>query len=123
MVERTDSPDDPTRREYVKYGGAVITGGVLAGCASDSNSDGGDDAESTPTETEMVTATPTDDATDTPEQSYTVEMAPMGEVTFESEAMELAGVIDPSVTDRLRTVLPIETRQEDDSLPDGPSEM
>jgi DtxR family Mn-dependent transcriptional regulator len=28
--------------------------------------------------------------------------------THESEAMEVAGVIDPSVTDRLRTILPVD---------------
>ena len=34
--------------------------------------------------------------------------------THESEAMELGGVIDPSVADRLSTVLPVEElRQED----------
>ena len=32
--------------------------------------------------------------------------------SHESEAMELAGVIDPSVTDRLTTVLPVEELQE-----------
>lgn len=34
--------------------------------------------------------------------------------THESEAMELAGVIDPSVTERLTTVLPVKELQEQD---------
>jgi len=36
--------------------------------------------------------------------------------THELEAMELAGVIDPSVADRLTTVLPVEERQEQDVI-------
>jgi len=36
--------------------------------------------------------------------------------THESEAMELAGVIDPSVADRLTTVLPVEELQTDDGV-------
>lgn len=36
--------------------------------------------------------------------------------THESEAMELAGVIDSSVADRLTTVLPIEELQEQDDI-------
>jgi hypothetical protein len=34
----------------------------------------------------------------------------------ESEAMELAGVIDPSVADRLTTVLPVEELREEDGM-------
>lgn len=30
----------PTRREYMKYGGAVIGGGLLAGCTGSSSGDG-----------------------------------------------------------------------------------
>ncbi|WP_435146343.1 ABC transporter substrate-binding protein [Halobaculum sp. P14] len=74
--------DSPTRREYVKYGGAVVAGGLLAGCTDSA------DAGSSPTES--ATATNADTATDSPtpqsdsDGSYTVSMAPMGEVEFES---------------------------------------
>jgi len=34
--------------------------------------------------------------------------------TYESEAMELAGVLDPSVADRLTTVLPVEEQHSND---------
>jgi len=64
----------PTRRDTIKYGGAVVGGSLLAGCASDS----GDDDETTATETTTETDTQTED------RSYTVEMAPVGEVTFQS---------------------------------------
>jgi iron complex transport system substrate-binding protein len=54
----------PTRRDTLRYGGAVAVGGLLAGCT------GSDDPKSEPTETEP--------------SEYTVSMAPMGEVTFDS---------------------------------------
>jgi len=67
----------PTRRDYMKYGGAVVGGGLLAGCTE--NSDSG----STPTETSTDESTDTETAT--PEdESYSVTMSPVGEVTFEA---------------------------------------
>lgn len=61
-------PDDssghgaPTRRDTLKYSGAVVGGGMLAGCISDS----------------------TPDDTETTDSRYSATMAPMGEVEFES---------------------------------------
>lgn len=66
------TPDARTRRAYLKHGGAVIGGGLLAGCTGDAES------QSTPASTATDAATPT--ATD----PYTVSMEPMGDVTFES---------------------------------------
>jgi ABC-type Fe3+-hydroxamate transport system substrate-binding protein len=51
-----------TRRDYMRYGGTVVGGGLLAGCSS---------------------LTAGDDQSDE-EGAYTVEMAPMGEVSVES---------------------------------------
>jgi iron complex transport system substrate-binding protein len=68
--------DAPTRREYVKYGGAIVAGGLLAGCS------GGDD--STQAAASTTTDVTTTEQSTTTDQSYTVEMAPVGEVTFES---------------------------------------
>jgi iron complex transport system substrate-binding protein len=68
----------PTRRDYVKYGGTVIGGGLLAGCSGQAES--GATPESTSTGT--ATATETEPATD--DGSYTVEMFPVGEVEFEA---------------------------------------
>lgn len=92
MGDGSSGHEAPTRRDAIKYGGAVITGGLLAGCASDSNS--GTTPEATETDTPSDTDEPeatdtnagteTDTATETEDTSYTVEMAPMGEVTFES---------------------------------------
>ena len=68
----------PTRRDYMKYGGAVIGGGLLAGCAGQS------DSRSAPSErgtgdgsTSMAEPTTADDG-------YSVTMSPMGTVEFES---------------------------------------
>jgi len=72
----TTRQEAPTRREYVKYGGAVVGGSLLAGCAGQS------DSGSTPTETaDAETATDTS----TPEnESYSVTMSPVGTVEFET---------------------------------------
>ncbi|SFR65752.1 ferrichrome-binding protein [Halogeometricum rufum] len=68
----------PTRREYVKYGGAFIGGGLLAGCT------GQPDTGGTPTAASTDTAAVTETGTQTEQGSYTVEMFPVGEVEFES---------------------------------------
>ena len=76
----------PTRREYLTYGGSVIGGGLLAGCA-------GDTAGSDPTPTASGTATPTTDTgTETPtgtttrgDTGYSVTMSPMGTVEFDAD--------------------------------------
>lgn len=65
-----------TRREYVKYGGAVIGGGLLAGCAGESG------AGESSTATDSTTTT--SDPTTTEQAAYTVSMEPVGEVTFQS---------------------------------------
>jgi len=77
MADDSSGHQAPTRRDYMKYGGAVVGGGLLAGCAGQS------DSESTPTETGTDESTATE--TSTPEdQSYSVTMSPVGQVTFES---------------------------------------
>jgi len=54
-----------TRRDIVKYGGAVVGGGLLAGCTGNGDPD-------------------TPDGTDSPDEtSYSVEMSPVGDVTLE----------------------------------------
>jgi iron complex transport system substrate-binding protein len=66
------------RRDYMKFGGTVVGGGLLAGCSSPS------DPESTPaTESETNTDTPQD-------QSYSVTMEPVGTVEFDSVPQSVA---------------------------------
>jgi len=66
----------PSRRETIKYGGAVIGGGLLAGCSGGS----GDAGTATPTATESGTDG-TEAATST---SYEACIEPVGCQTFES---------------------------------------
>lgn len=72
----TDTTEAPTRRDYVKYGGAILGGGILAGCSGDGGTESTPDATTTPTP-EAETKTETND-------SWTVRMEPRREVTFES---------------------------------------
>ncbi|UIP01369.1 ABC transporter substrate-binding protein (plasmid) [Halobaculum sp. CBA1158] len=78
----------------MKYGGAVVGGGLLAGCTGDGAGDAPEGNTSTEDET---TDGETEDAED---QSYSVTMEPMGEVTFES-VPERAVVYDPQWADHL----------------------
>ncbi len=81
MADDDTRLEAPTRRDYLKYGGAVIGGGLLAGCAGQSDSGS--------TATEMTgaddsTTTETDAEADTLEdESYSVTMSPVGTVEFE----------------------------------------
>jgi len=63
-----DSNRIPTRREFVKGSGALIGGGLLAGCVGN-----------TPVESETTASTSTEAAV----ESYSVTMSPMGTVEFE----------------------------------------
>jgi ABC-type Fe3+-hydroxamate transport system substrate-binding protein len=76
----TNTTEALTRRDYMTYGGAVIGGGLLAGCLGD----GGEETPAgTPTKTASRTPTATEsDGTDG-DGSYSASISPMGEVTFE----------------------------------------
>jgi iron complex transport system substrate-binding protein len=90
MAEDRSDHEVPTRREAIKYGGAVIGGGLLAGCSGGDRSapptgtTTTDAATATTTGTRGTDATTSTEARTTDDGFYTVEMAPMGEVTFES---------------------------------------
>ena len=73
------SDDGATRRQYLTYGGAVMTSGLLAGCT------GGGDTGTSETATDEETTTATTTETETPEaESYSVSIEPVGEVTFDA---------------------------------------
>ncbi|KAA9395964.1 ABC transporter substrate-binding protein [Haloarcula sp. CBA1130] len=82
MSDNDTAADARTRRAYLKYGGAIISGGLLAGCTGDA------DSQSTPVspDSDTPTAAETTDSTTTPTtaDSYTVTMEPMGAVRFDS---------------------------------------
>jgi ABC-type Fe3+-hydroxamate transport system substrate-binding protein len=67
----TNTNGAPTRRDYMKYGGAVVGGSLLAGCSSQAESVASPDASSTATVSET-------------DSSYSVTMSPVGEVTFDA---------------------------------------
>ncbi|QGA84350.1 ABC transporter substrate-binding protein [Halomicrobium sp. LC1Hm] len=73
--------EPPTRREYMKYGGAVIGGGLLAGCTGDSGSGGDGESTDARATTPEATAAATETDADT---SYSVTMEPMGTVEFDA---------------------------------------
>ena len=74
MTEKT-ADDGLTRRETITYGGAVVGGGLLAGCTGD-GSEPAAEQETTPDD-DSDSSTETDD-------SYTASISPMGEVEFDS---------------------------------------
>ena len=90
----------PTRREYLRYGGVVAGGGLLAGCSSNSSgsnetSDNESSSGTAPGSKSTVALTNTERATSangttgtesgtTARRSYSVTMSPMGEVAFDS---------------------------------------
>jgi ABC-type Fe3+-hydroxamate transport system substrate-binding protein len=85
--------DGPTRRDYLTYGGAVIGGGLLAGCAGRSGSDSADNStanrssgnSSADQSSGDTTANQSsDDATATETGSYSVTMSPVGTVEFDA---------------------------------------
>ena len=81
MADTNGTREGRTRRDVLKYGGAVTGSGLLAGCAGVFRSD----TDSSPTETSTERPTDSSDTTSTPEStSYSVTMEPMGQVEFES---------------------------------------
>jgi iron complex transport system substrate-binding protein len=81
MTQELTDRETPTRRDYLTYGGAVVGGGLLAGCMGQSGS--GSAPESTSTEAE--TETTTDEETTNPGSStpYEACIEPAGCLTFE----------------------------------------
>lgn len=95
MVRDDTKPNIPTRRDMIKYGGTVITGGLLAGCAGNSGS--ADDPTTPSTNTKTKTSTRTDQQpeststntetstspqADAQPESWEVTMQPAGTRTF-----------------------------------------
>jgi iron complex transport system substrate-binding protein len=77
----TNTTGAPTRRDYVKYGGAVVGGALVAGCTGD-QSDQGMSTETTTTDTETATEAATETTTES--TAYEVCMEPTGCAQFEA---------------------------------------
>lgn len=67
-----------TRREYVKYGGTILGGSLLAGCTGETESKTSSTTDTTSSSDESTEMETEEDG------SYSVSMAPMGKTTFES---------------------------------------
>jgi ABC-type Fe3+-hydroxamate transport system substrate-binding protein len=78
MDDDTAEHDASTRRAYLKGGGALLGGGLLAGCLGGTDTGDGSTAATTTTGT-----TAGESANTTISGSYTVSMAPMGDVEFD----------------------------------------
>lgn len=101
MSNKDTTRETPTRRDYIKYGGGVVGGGLLAGCVGQSDSESTPEStdSGTPTETETSTetdtptetetSTETDTPTETEDSSYSAKLAPAGKVTLDSEPKEI----------------------------------
>ncbi|WP_135364257.1 ABC transporter substrate-binding protein [Halosimplex halophilum] len=96
MADETER-EAPTRREYVKYGGAIVGGGLFAGCSggeSTPTDDGGGEPTGTPAGTPTAPSnegsTESDAATATPARSYSVTMEPVGTVEFDEVPKSIA---------------------------------
>ncbi|WP_405002887.1 ABC transporter substrate-binding protein [Halogeometricum borinquense] len=74
----------PTRRDCLKYSGAAIGGGLLAGCTGTSSSESSPEQDGKAnTSSETVTQDGTEQSTPA-DESYTVTIEPAGKVTFDS---------------------------------------
>lgn len=77
MSNNDTTLDASTRRDTIKYGGAVVAGGLLAGCSS--QADSGSISNETSAGDESITSEPS-----TPEdERYSVTMSPVGTVEFD----------------------------------------
>ncbi|RKD93379.1 ABC transporter substrate-binding protein [Halopiger aswanensis] len=77
MADDSSNHTAPTRRGYIKHGGAVVGGGLLAGCASDSGSEN------------TTTGTTTGEEATPKGSSYSATLAPADKVTLESEPEDI----------------------------------
>jgi len=94
----TTRQEAPTRRDYMKYGGTIAVGGMLAGCAGDNTGAADDTPESSNNEeTSNAEDADTETGTDEPEE-WSVTLKPSGTMTF-SEVPERFTVYSPAMGD------------------------
>ncbi|CQH64190.1 ABC-type transport system periplasmic substrate-binding protein (plasmid) [Halobacterium hubeiense] len=78
MDDDTTRYEAPTRRDYLKFGGSLVGGGLLAGCT------GQTDSESPSTQTAADDTETATETTSSGSESYSVTMSPVGTVEFDS---------------------------------------
>lgn len=77
MADDATEHETSTRRDYMKYGGTVVGGGLLTGCL------GGNTESDNTISSGTDEATSTDGETEPEDSSYSVTMEPMGTVAFD----------------------------------------
>ncbi|MCO8244317.1 ABC transporter substrate-binding protein [Haladaptatus sp. AB643] len=89
------TPPNPSRRDYLRGGGALVVGGLLAGC-----SDNGSNSANGQTDTSDTgdTSSTAGETTSNDGGPYSVSMSPMGNVEFD-DVPESAFVIFPQYAD------------------------
>ncbi|WP_435320612.1 ABC transporter substrate-binding protein [Haloarchaeobius sp. TZWSO28] len=83
MNDDTTNRQEPTRRKYLQYGGALLGSALLAGCAGNA----GEETTAGPTDTATATETTGEESTETSSEEagpYSVSIDPVGEVAFDS---------------------------------------
>jgi len=86
------------RRDFVRAGGAATLAGLLAGCTSPS--EGGSETTDAPTDTTATSSDADEGPTSEASGSYSVSMAPVGEVNFDG-VPETIAVYEPGYADML----------------------
>jgi iron complex transport system substrate-binding protein len=89
MADDSSHETAPTRRDYMKYTGAVVGGGLLAGCTG--SSDSTDEPTEEPTTTATGTSTTSKATTTTEDTSTSATMAPVGTLEFDSAPESFVG--------------------------------
>lgn len=79
MADDATEHETSTRRDYMKYGGTIVGGGLLAGCL------GGNTESDNTTSSDTDEATSTDGETESEDSSDSVTMEPMGTIAFDKQ--------------------------------------
>lgn len=96
MDHKPSVHEPPTRRDFVKYGGAVIGGGLLAGCTTGRGESSENDTTNGSSSTD--TASETSATANAGDRAYSVSISPVGTVTFD-EPPESVFTIFPHYAD------------------------
>ena len=91
------TPPNPSRRDYLRGGGALVVGGLLAGC-SDNGSKSADGKTTTGTSDTGKTSSKSGKTSSKDGGSYSVSMSPVGKVEFDG-VPESAFVVFPQYAD------------------------
>lgn len=81
----------PTRRECIRYGGAVAVGSLFVGCVGRGDNEPGAAVPNAPTAAQTDTKTESDTQATDATESYVASIEPVGEVSFEQSPETVVG--------------------------------